>query len=46
VFLLSGNRPSTVGSLPGVTSFGEGATRELWAVTISGGLYRMAARRR
>jgi glucose/arabinose dehydrogenase len=46
VFLLSGNRPSTVGSLPGVTSFGEGATRELWAVTLSGGLYRMAARRR
>jgi glucose/arabinose dehydrogenase len=32
------------GSLDGVTSFGEGPGRELWAVTIDGGLYRMAAR--
>ena len=29
------------GSLPGVTSFGEGAGRELWAVTIDGTLWRM-----
>ena len=36
----------TGGSLPGVTSFGEGGTRELWAVTINGGLYRMSARAR
>ncbi len=33
----------TAGSLPDVTSFGEGGTREIWAVTIGGGLYRMAA---
>ena len=32
------------GSLSSVTSFGEGPGRELWAVTIEGGLYRMAAR--
>jgi glucose/arabinose dehydrogenase len=31
------------GSLPGVTSFGEVGNRELWAVTINGGLYRMVA---
>ncbi len=44
VFTFFGGR-STVGRLPGVTSFGEGATGELWAVTLAGGLYRMAARR-
>ncbi|MDT7783686.1 MAG: hypothetical protein QOF58_2105 [Pseudonocardiales bacterium] len=33
----------TAGSLPGVTSFGEGTTRELWAVTIDGGLFSMSA---
>jgi len=36
----------TGGSLPGITSFGESGGRELWAVTIDGGLYRMAARLR
>ena len=36
----------TGGSLPGITSFGESGGRELWAVTISGGLYRMTARAR
>jgi glucose/arabinose dehydrogenase len=34
----------TAGRLNGVTSFGEGANRELWATTIGGGLYRMVAR--
>jgi glucose/arabinose dehydrogenase len=34
----------TAGSLGNVTSFGEGGGRELWAVTIGGGLYRMRAR--
>jgi glucose/arabinose dehydrogenase len=32
------------GSLPSVTSFGEGPGRELWAVTIDGGLFKMSAR--
>jgi glucose/arabinose dehydrogenase len=35
---------TVAGSLSSVTSFGEGPGRELWAVTINGGLYRMAAR--
>jgi len=33
----------TRGSLSGITSFGQVGGRELWAVTISGGLYRMSA---
>lgn len=33
----------SAGRLAGVTSFGEDAGRELWAVTLSGGLYRMRA---
>ena len=36
----------TGGSLPRITSFGGSGGRELWAVTINGGLYRMAARLR
>jgi hypothetical protein len=39
-----GGNLTVAGSLPNVTSFGEGPGRELWAVTIDGGLYRMAAR--
>jgi glucose/arabinose dehydrogenase len=34
----------TAGTLSGVTGFGESQGRELWAVTIGGGLYRMSAR--
>jgi glucose/arabinose dehydrogenase len=33
----------TVGSLPGVSSFGQTDGREIWAVTVNGGLYRMVA---
>lgn len=44
VFTMYAGRLRTAGSLPRVTSFGESARRELWAVTIDGGLYRMAAR--
>lgn len=33
----------TAGNLAGVTSFGEGAGRELWAVTFDGGLFAMSA---
>jgi glucose/arabinose dehydrogenase len=43
IFYTSGSVIRTAGSLPDVTSFGEGNTREIWAVTIGGGLYRMAA---
>lgn len=43
VFYLEGADRQPAGWLPGVTSFGEGAGRELWAVTYSGGLYRMKA---
>ncbi|MDQ1618053.1 MAG: hypothetical protein QOE19_622 [Actinomycetota bacterium] len=43
IFYGSGRSLVTAGSLPNVTSFGEGATRELWAVTIDGGLYSMSA---
>jgi glucose/arabinose dehydrogenase len=39
-----GGNLRVAGSLPSVTSFGEGPGRELWAVTIDGGLYKMAAR--
>jgi hypothetical protein len=39
-----GGNLHVAGSLPSVTSFGEGPGRELWAVTIDGGLYKMAAR--
>ncbi len=46
VFTMYAGRLRTVGSLPGVTSFGESARRELWAVTFDGGLFRMAARTR
>jgi glucose/arabinose dehydrogenase len=35
---------TTFARLDGVTSFGEDDDRELWAVTIDGGLYEMAAR--
>jgi glucose/arabinose dehydrogenase len=34
---------TTVGQLDGVTSFGEDGDRELWAVTLDGGLYQLAA---
>lgn len=34
---------ATVGSLPNVTAFGEGAGRELWAVTFDGGLWAMTS---
>ncbi|MGH3658025.1 MAG: PQQ-dependent sugar dehydrogenase [Micromonosporaceae bacterium] len=43
VFYLDGTAVREAGRLDGVTSFGEGAGRELWAVTYSGGLYRMRA---
>lgn len=43
VFYLDGVRRRGAGRLPGVTSFGEGRNKELWAVTISGGLYEMRA---
>lgn len=43
VFYLDGSRRRGAGRLPGVTSFGEGRDKELWAVTISGGLYEMRA---
>ena len=43
VFYLDGTDRLPAGRLPGVTSFGEGAGRELWAVTYSGRLYRMKA---
>jgi glucose/arabinose dehydrogenase len=43
VFYLDGARLVDAGRLPGVTSFGEDSGRELWAVTYSGGLYRMRA---
>jgi glucose/arabinose dehydrogenase len=44
VFYTASGTVRTAGSLPDVTSFGEIGTRELWAVTIGGGLYRMVAR--
>jgi glucose/arabinose dehydrogenase len=37
-------RRYSAGQLANVSSFGEGDNRELYAVTIGGGLYRMAAR--
>jgi glucose/arabinose dehydrogenase len=43
VFYLDATGVVSAGRLGGVTSFGEDAGRELWAVTISGGLYRMSA---
>jgi glucose/arabinose dehydrogenase len=43
VFYSSAGGLVTAGRLPGVTSFGESAARELWAVTIDGGLYEMSA---
>jgi hypothetical protein len=43
VFYLDGGQRVDAGLLPGVTSFGEDGNRELWAVTYSGGLYRMRA---
>ncbi len=43
IFYSAGTSLRVGGSLPGVTSFGEVGGRELWAVTISGGLYRMVA---
>jgi len=44
VFHLDGSEALTAGRLPGVTSFGEDGSNELWAVTYDGGLYRMGAR--
>ena len=44
VFYSTASGLRTAGSLPQVTGFGEDATRELWAVTLGGGLYRMVAR--
>jgi glucose/arabinose dehydrogenase len=44
IFYTTSTGIRTAGSLPNVTSFGEGGTREIWAVTYGGGLYRMAAR--
>jgi len=41
VFFLEGSQRQDAGRLDGVTSFGEDAGRELWAVTLAGGLYRM-----
>jgi glucose/arabinose dehydrogenase len=41
VFRATSSRIHTVGSLPGVSSFGETDGREIWAVTVNGGLYRM-----
>lgn len=43
VFVLDGSDVVTVGRLPGVTSFGENGSSELWAVTYDGGLFRMRA---
>ena len=43
VFHLDGAEVVTAGRLPGVTSFGEDGSNELWAVTYDGGLYRMGA---
>lgn len=43
IFYSSASGLVTAGSLPGVTSFGEDAKRELWAVTLDGGLFRMSA---
>jgi glucose/arabinose dehydrogenase len=43
VFYSSAGGLVTAGSLPGITSFGESAQRELWAVTLAGGLYEMSA---
>ena len=43
IFYGYGSSIRAAGSLPGVTSFGEVGARELWAVTINGGLYRMVA---
>ena len=44
VFTMYVGRTRTAGNLPGVTSFGESALREIWAVTLNGGLFRMTAR--
>lgn len=41
IFYLDGATRVSAGRLDGVTSFGEDAGRELWAVTYSGGLYQM-----
>ena len=41
VFTLGPSGVTTVGTLDGVTSFGEDDRRELWAVTYGGGLYEM-----
>jgi glucose/arabinose dehydrogenase len=43
VFHHDGVQIVTAGRLPGVTSFGEDGTNELWAVTYDGGLHRMGA---
>ena len=44
VFMMNAGTRRTVGTLPRVTSFGESQGRELWAVTIDGGLFSMRAR--
>ena len=42
IFTLGASGVTTVGRLDGVTSFGEDADGELWAVTLGGGLYEMS----
>ena len=44
IFRWSDGRRHSAGRLANVSSFGEGDNRELYAVTIGGGLYRMMAR--
>jgi glucose/arabinose dehydrogenase len=44
IFTMSGGTRTTVGSLPNVTGFGETQRREIWAVTIDGGAYKLTAR--
>ncbi len=44
IFTASWGALRTVGSLSRITSFGEDDTKELYAVTLGGGLYRMGVR--
>lgn len=41
----SGGSAVVVGSLPGVTSFGTDQNGEIWATTLTGGVYQLAAAR-
>jgi hypothetical protein len=43
VFRATSSGIHTVGSLSGVSSFGQTDGHEIWAVTVHGGLYRMVA---